>query len=96
MFIVVSRWAVPSQHLEAIDHAGKQVREVLRKQPGVLDVRGFRNEEGVFVAVVSYADEATYRRVIDDPQGAFVRALEESGLTQHAVWIGSERGEAQD
>jgi quinol monooxygenase YgiN len=96
MYIVVSRWAVMPEHSSAAEEGGRKVRDVLRAQPGVLDVRGFRNEDGVFVAVISYADEAAYRRVIDDPQGAFARALEDSGLTRHAVWIGSERGESQD
>lgn len=65
-------------------------------QTGVLDVRGFRTEDGVFVAVVSYESEEAYRRVIDDPHGPFARAVEEHRLADYAVWIGSERGESQD
>lgn len=96
MYIVVSRWAVPARHREEARARARGVRDVIRSQPGVLDLKHFENEEGLFVAVITYADRTVYARIVEDPSGPFARAVEESGLLDLGVWIGSDRGEAMD
>lgn len=96
MYIVVSRWAVPVGHREEARARARGVRDVIRNLPGVLDLKHFENEEGLFIAVITYADRSAYARIVEDPSGPFSRALEESGLLNLGVWIGSDRGEAMD
>ena len=46
------------------------------------------------VSVVGYDDEASYKSVVDDPNGAFMNSVRESGIEEFGVWVGSERGVA--
>jgi quinol monooxygenase YgiN len=92
MFLVVSEWkAKPGKEAE-FERAGKQAATRLRKQPGVLLLEIFRSGDR-HVSVHGYQDEATYRKLIDDPQGAFARSQEELGIEKVGEWIGSQRGE---
>ena len=94
MYMVVSKWGIVAGHEAQVAEQGRSVRDVLRRQPGVQFVKEFTNEDGVLVAVIGYDDEATYRRVIHDPNSAFMQAIAQYRLEEHAVWVGSDRGEA--
>ncbi|MBX7135975.1 MAG: hypothetical protein K1X67_25175 [Fimbriimonadaceae bacterium] len=96
MYMVVSKWGIVAGHEAEVAEKGRAVRDVLRRQPGVQFVYEFKNEDGVFVAVIAYDDEAAYKRIIQDPNGAFMQAVSQYRLEEHAVWVGSERGEAID
>lgn len=96
MYIVVSKWGVVEGHEAEVDQRGRKVRDLLRSTSGVEFVHGFVNQDGVFVAIIGYADEASYKRVVGDSKGPYAKAVGESGLLEHAVWVGSDRGESQD
>src|SRR5690242_673424 len=92
MYLVVSYWeAVPGREAD-FDRIGPQIGAVLRRQPGVVIVEVFKSG-GKHVAVHGYQDEATYHAIVDDLNGAFVRAVNETGVEQVGRWLGSESGE---
>jgi hypothetical protein len=91
MYLVVSRWeALPGKEAE-FEQRGISMRDLLRKQPGVKLVEAF-GSNGTRVVVHGYEDEATYDRVISDPNGPFVAASNETGIETVARWLGSEKG----
>lgn len=93
MYMVVSYWEpLPGKEADAQLRSGG-VAETLRRQPGVEFLERFQSEDGKYIAVVVYRDEETYHRLIDDPDGEFVRAAAASGIEQTARWVRSERGE---
>ena len=75
MYMVVSKWGLIPGREAQVEGPGRAVRDVLRRQPGVQFVYEFKNEDGVLVAVIAYDDEAAYRRVIHDPNSAFMQAI---------------------
>ncbi len=92
MYLVVSYWeAVPGREAD-FDRLGPQVGAVLRQQPGVMLVEVFKSG-GKHVAVHGYQDEATYHAIVDNPDGAFVRAVTETHIEEAGRWLGSESGE---
>lgn len=92
MYMVVSRWEIlPGKEAE-FEKIGKSMRGMLRAQPGVHSVSGLRNGNNV-VAVVNYADEATYNRIVQDPNGPFESAARDHDMESVGKWVGSERGE---
>jgi hypothetical protein len=92
MYMVVSKWqALPSQEDE-FESRGRSVRQMLRAQPGVVMLETFRSEDGA-IAVVGYENEETYRRIVDDPNGPFAKAIQDQELESVSHWLWSERGE---
>lgn len=94
MYMVVSKWGIVAGQEAEMATRGRAVRDVLRHQPGVQFVYEFTNEDGVLVAVVGYDNEASYKSVVHDPNGAFMNSVRESGIEEFGVWVGSERGVA--
>ena len=96
MYMVVSKWRILPGKEQDFEDNGAKVRNVLRTQPGVLFMHGFRNSEGNAVAIHAYESEDAYNKVVHDPNGAFAKALAEYKVEQSAEWISSERGETLD
>jgi hypothetical protein len=96
MYIVVSHWEVIPGHEEAAGKARTAMRAVMSAQPGVEFMNGFTSDDGKLVAVHAYKDEAAYKQITGDPNGAFAKAAEENQLEQHMRWLGSQRGTAID
>lgn len=96
MYIVVSKWEIPSERREQFENYGGQMREFLRGLPGVEFAHSIRTEDGNGLAVIAYRDEQTYRRLIQDPNGPFETKARELGIEQHGRWLWSERGETVD
>ncbi len=92
MYMVVSRWEVMPGKEEEFERIGKSMRGMLRSQPGVHNVSGIRDGNGV-VAVVTYTDEAAYQRIVKDPNGPFETAAREHDMESIGRWVSSERGE---
>jgi hypothetical protein len=46
--------------------------------------------------VIGYDSEEAYRQVVSNAEGAFQKALAESEMEKHGVWVGSDRGESMD
>lgn len=95
MYMVVSRWEMMPGKEEEFERIGKAMRGVLRAQPGVSSVYGIREGSDV-VAVVCYDDEATYQRIVKDPNGPFETAARQHGIENAARWVSSNRGEVLD
>ena len=92
MFLVISEWEPVAGKEADFDREGSAVAATLRQQPGVVLLEMFRSGNKR-IAVHGYRDEATYHRLIDDPNGAFTRAQTEHGVEKLARWLGSTAGE---
>jgi hypothetical protein len=92
MYLVVSYWEPKSGKESQFEEAGMRVGSVLRKQPGVLLLEEFKSDQ-TYVSVHGYRDEKTYRKLIDDPNGEFNKALKQYKIEDLATWVNSERGE---
>jgi len=91
MYLVISHWEVVPGREAEFERDGKKVRDVLRSQPGATMITHFKSNEK-FVVVHGYEDEAAYNRIVNDPNGPFVKALAETNLESSARWLGSEKG----
>jgi len=93
MYIVVSHWRPkPGQETE-FETLGKKMGEELKSQPGVKFLETFKAGDQ-YVAVHAYQDEATYKKLVDDPNGPFMKLMAESDFEKVGEWLSSERGEA--
>lgn len=95
MYMVISQWEVHPGHEQQMRDSGARMREFLRSQPGVEFCDAFRAEDGRIYVMHGYADEATYHRIIDDPNGGFQQRLKAEGTESHARWVSSVRGETE-
>ncbi len=66
--------------------------ELMRKEPGVVLLEGMKSGNRYWAAH-GYQDGATYNKIMQDPRGAFSKALAEYQVDKIARWISSERGE---
>lgn len=94
MYIVVSRWEVVPGKEQEFEIRGKTVREMIRSQPGVKMVEGFRTDEGGVVAIIGYESRAAYDNVVTAADSPFNRAVAEHKLEECGRWVGSDRGES--
>jgi hypothetical protein len=91
MYLIVSHWQAIPGHEKQFEETGHKMRAMLRKQPGTKFFEAFPSGDQL-VVVHGYSDESSYTAVISDPDGPFVKALEEYKLEDHAKWLGSEKG----
>ena len=96
MYLVVSKWEIPSADEEMFLGAGKVMREWLRQQPGVEYAESIRTEDGNGLALIGYRDEETYKRIVQGPDSPFEQKAREMKLDQIGKWLWSERGETVD
>lgn len=92
MYLVVSQWEALPGHEEEFETIGLEVGAVLGSLPGVEFLRSFQAESGRIVAVHGYTDEATYNKIVNNPESPFIKAIQEKQLESHGRWISSERG----
>jgi len=93
MYLVVSEWeAKPGKEAE-FEQAGEAVAARLQEQPGVVLFERFKSGDR-YISIHGYEDEATYRKLIDDPGGVFTQAATEQRLEEFGSWVRSERGKA--
>ncbi len=93
MYIVISKWKSKDGNVDRITELGKPLRKLLRTQPGVRMIETVIEGDTAHVIHV-YDDEAAYQKHLNDPNSAFNKAMQESGIENHAEWLGSVRGEA--
>lgn len=96
MFIVLSRWEALPGHETEWHEMSQDIGATLRAVPGVEFLHRFENDEGQLVVMMGYSDEATYHALVDDSNGAVVRAMADSNIESVARWISSERGVSVD
>lgn len=95
MYVVISRWRPLAGREEDFERITRSMRAIMRSQPGVTFMQGFKGPD-CFYAIHAYDDEATYRRVTEDPHGPFARAASEHMLEEVAEWLGSVKGPSLD
>ena len=95
MYIVVSEWETFPGKEADFDRIGREVARILRRQPGVEMLEIF-NSGAKKMSVHGYKDEATYRALVQDPNGLFARTVAEYKLEETARWVRSESGETID
>ncbi|NUM39550.1 MAG: hypothetical protein HUU52_10555 [Armatimonadetes bacterium] len=91
MYMVVSTWRIAPGMKDEAQRRSSPVREVLRSQPGVMLVEAIYEDDEA-VAVHIYKTEQDYDRIVNDPNGPFVQALEKHSLEEVMTWEGSRRG----
>lgn len=92
MFVVVSKWEFdPMEEDATLATAGKMM-EAVSQWDGVEEAYNVRTGPGHVLAVIKYADEATYNRLINDPDNPFDKLAAEHGMDAGATWLWSERG----
>jgi hypothetical protein len=92
MYLVISCWeALPGKEQE-FDEVGKKVSALLRQQPGVVLLERIKSGKRHW-SVHGYQDEATYNKIVQDPNGFFTKALIEHQVEKIGRWISSERGQ---
>ena len=95
MYLVVSHWeALPGKEAE-FEETGKKVAALLRRQPGVVLLEMFQSGDK-YISVHGYQDEATYQKLVNDPNGTFAQAMAAHPVEELGRWISSERGETVD
>jgi len=92
MYLVVTRWEPIAGHEREFEEAGRRVGSILRQQPGMSYLEGFRSGNQV-VIVHGYRDEATYESLVKDPNGAFARAHAENRVEEFVRFVSSDGGE---
>ena len=96
MYIVASIWKlVPGKEAEA-QALGLKMRDLLRSTDGVQSLTQFEIGPGERMVVMGYRDEATYQKIIQDPNGVFNKALADLNLESVMTWVQSWRGPSMD
>ncbi|MBV6458388.1 MAG: hypothetical protein HONBIEJF_01515 [Fimbriimonadaceae bacterium] len=94
MFIVVSKWSFLPGREEEWREISKTTRQRINGIPGVEFVHGFVSQSGEAVAVIGYTDEATYNRLVNEPDGDVVKAMADTNVESVGQWLSSDRGES--
>lgn len=90
--MVVSRWKARPGHEDEFEQIGRNTRDKLAGIQGVELMEAF--DAGDYKVVVhGYTDEATYRKLVDDPNGAVAQAMKDADVEGAGEWMGSDRGE---
>ena len=96
MYWVVSRWQPKMGMADEWRARGMKVREAMRQMPGIEFVDSFGTENGDVCAMVGYASEEDYKRIVQDPAGPFERIIADQKLEEVANWVSSDRGPSLD
>ena len=92
MYIVASTWEVLDGKLDEFVANGNRMRKILMAHPGIESIQHFSSGEDEVMVIVGYSDEDSYNRLINDPEGPFVKGLKDIDLEKTARWKQSWRG----
>lgn len=95
MYIVVSQWKPKPGREADFENVGRQMRDLLRQQPGVKMIEAFPGPESTY-AVHVYENEAAYSKVVDAPDSFFNQMASKHGIEDVADWVGSVKGTTKD
>lgn len=95
MYMVISRWRPKPGREADFETVAHRMRDMMRGVPGVTFMNGIKGSDCHY-AVHVYEDEATYNRIVQDPNGPFHKGAKENGIEDIAEWIGSEKGDTLD
>jgi hypothetical protein len=93
MYIVISRWSAKPGNEALVTEQGVEARARMRAIPGVKMIEGIE-DQGEHVVFHAYDDQATYDRIVNDPDGPFSKLMADMDFEAIANWNGSWRGEA--
>ncbi len=93
MFGVVARWEFDPKNEAELVSVSEVLMKDLRSWPGVVSAIDIKVAPGAILSVITYQDEATYKALIQDPNGPFEKAAKEHDIERIARWVWSERGE---
>lgn len=93
--MVISKWDYDKAQEDQVREAGHKMMSTIRSWEGVEFAYNVRTAESSFCSVIAYRDEDTYQRLINDPEGPFVKAAAEHEIEKNAHWNWSERGEVE-
>ncbi len=95
MFMVISKWEYDKTHENEVRESAAKMMTAFDGWDGVEFSYNVRTGENTVCAVIAYRDEATYQKLVNDPNGPFAKAAAEHGIENHARWLWSERGEVE-
>lgn len=95
MYIVVSQWKPKPGREADFDNIGRQMRGLMRGQPGVKLIEAFDGPEGIY-AVHVYENEAAYSQVVGAPDSFFNQMAKKHGIEDVADWVSSVKGTTKD
>lgn len=72
------------------------MRRRMLTMPGIEQIIAFHTSDSDVMVVVAYADEATYDKIVNDPNGPFVKNAAELKLEELMEWKQSWRGTTMD
>ncbi|HET6645188.1 MAG TPA: hypothetical protein VFG65_06795 [Fimbriimonadales bacterium] len=93
MYMVVSRWKALPGHEEEFEQVGRNTRDKLTGIQGIEFMKAFDAGDHK-VVIHGYTDEPTYRKLVDDPNGAIAQAMKDTNIESVGEWMGSDRGES--
>lgn len=92
MYVVVSKWQFdPSREAEILEK-GARMMATINGWPEVQSAYNIRAGEDYVIAVIAYASQEAYQKLIQDPDGPFEKAVREHSIEDGMTWIWSERG----
>ena len=95
MYIVVSQWKPKPGREADFENVGRQMRGLMRQQPGVKMIEAFPGPESIY-AVHVYESEDAYSKVVEAPDSFFKQMAEKHGIEDVADWISSVKGTTKD
>jgi hypothetical protein len=95
MYMVISKWEYDPSHERDVRASAAKMMSTIGEWPEVESAYNVRVAANSVLAVITYRDEASYNRLIQDPEGPFAKAAAEHGIEDHAKWLWSERGEVE-
>ena len=93
MFVVISKWEFDAAHESEVAASGEKMMAAISSWPAVASAFNVRIGDSHMISVIEYTDQASYERLVQDPNSPFEKAAAEHGIEQHARWLWSERGE---
>ena len=95
MYMVISKWEYYPAHEAELRASAAKMMADLTSWDGVEFAYNVRASPSEILAVIAYSDEASYNRLIQDPNGPFAKAAAEHEIERYSQWKWSERGEVE-
>lgn len=93
MYTVVSKWNLDPTHDSEVRESARRMMAELRSWPDVIEAYNVEIGPHSVLAIITYASQGAYERLIQDADGPFARAAAEHQIERYATWEWSERGE---
>lgn len=95
MYVVVSKWQYEMENEASVREGAAKMMQTINGWPEVQFAYNVRTSPDSVLAIIGYSDEASYHRLVQDPNSPFEKAAAEYGIENNAKWLWSERGEGE-